>query len=462
MAHPTDPTDGKRRQRTRLRVGAVALLAAVAAGSVIVAVQRDDGPDAADGGTRFGVLASQCDPVRSRELSQAGVSVVHVDLRWDLYHPDAPAAAPTYTQQVFSMLEVCRDAGLDVILGLGTQYAPEWVRALPDGRFIDQTGTGNESAAANLMFSVDVRDAFERYVSEVVQLVPDGSVSAIRVGTSEAGELGFPAEPLESRNGRNSFWAYNDAAQTGAGLPEGMERAPMPGWAPGDTEWSGSEVTPDDAGAWLDWYTDSVTRTVAWQIGLLQGLGFEGDFHLPLAGRGVLPEDRASAVQALLDGTGDRDASLERGLYYPDQLPAIREAAPDAVIVADITGLGDASAVLARGESPPADTCLAEDAGLPLEDTPGVADWAASRWTIAVARSAGYPVMGENPGPPSQPGTGSAPNSDSLREQLRSATRYAEDCGLQTFLFAFEDDLFAQGADVPLSVYADTIRALEG
>lgn len=456
-----EPPQGRRR-RARRQLGVIAALTAVAAGSAVVAVQDDDDAGAADGGTRFGVLASQCDSVRSRELQQAGVSVVHVDLRWDLYHPDSAAAAPAYTQQVFSMLEVCRDAGLDVVLGLGTQYAPDWVRALPDGEFIDQTGTRSEAAAPNLMFSADVRRAFERYASEVVQLVPEGSVSAIRLGTSEAGELGFPADPLESRSGRNSFWAYNDAAQTGEGLPDGMETAPMPGWVPGATEWSGSDVTPEGVGTWLDWYTDSVSRTVAWQIGLLQGLGFAGEFHLPLAGRGTLPEDRESAVQGFLDGTGDRDASLERGLYYPEQLPAIRAALPEADVVADITGLGDATAVLARDESPPADTCQAEDAALPLEDTPGVAEWSASRWTIAVARSAGYPVMGENPGPPSLPGTGSAPNSDSLREQLGSASRYAADCDLETFLFAFEDDLFDPATDVPLSVYAETIRDLKG
>ncbi|MDM7991136.1 hypothetical protein [Arthrobacter sp. zg-Y877] len=456
------PLTARRKTRVLLQLSVIALLAVIAVGSFIVVVQRGDGPDAADGGTRFGVLASQCDSVRSRELRQAGISVVHVDLRWDLYHPEAPAAAPAYTQQVFSMLEICRDAGFDVVLGLGTQYSPEWVRDLPDGRFVDQTGASSESAAPNLMFSADARWAFETYVTEVVQLLPENSVTAIRVGTSEAGELGFPAEPLTSRNGRNSFWAYSDAAQTGNGLPDGMASTPMPGWMPGDTEWSGSAFTADDASTWFDWYTDSVARTVAWQIGLLQGLGFEGDFHLPLAGRGVLPEDRESAVQALLDGTGDRDASLERGLYYPDQLPALKDAVPEARIVADITGLGDPTAVLARSESPPTDTCRGEDAGLPLEETPGVQDWSASRWTIAVARSAGYPVMGENPGPSSQPGTGSAANSDPLRDQLKSGVRYAGDCGLEIFLFAFEDDLFAPGAEVPLSVYADTIRGVEG
>lgn len=452
-------------RRAAVRIGAVVVAAAVAIGTMVLVGQRDDGGPAAlseASGVEYGVLASQCDPLRVRELQRAGVEVAHVDLRWDLYHPDSAAAAPNYTQQVFSLLEVCRDGGIDVILGLGAQYAPEWVRALPDGEFIDQTGTRSESAAANLMFSADVRWAFEQYAAEVVQLLPENSVTAIRVGTSEAGELGFPAEGLADRSGRNSFWAYNDAAQTGEGLPEGMEAAPLPGWRPADTEWSGAEVSTDDVDSWFSWYSDSVARTAAWQVNLLQRLGFEGEFHLPLAGRGTLPEDRTSAVAAGLDGTGDRDASLERGLYYPTQLPAIREATPDAELVADITGLGDATAVAARETSPAEDTCDPDDADLALEETDGVAEWAASRWSIAVARSAGYPVMGENPGPPDNPGTGSTDSSDSLREQLRFASQYAEDCGLRTFLFAFEDNLFGPGADVPLSVYAETISEARG
>ncbi|TYC98992.1 hypothetical protein FQ377_08305 [Arthrobacter echini] len=454
---------GSRAARRRLAVASVLVAGLVIVGTTTLVMRQGVEENAATGGdVQYGVLASQCDPLRSRQLTQAGVDVAHVDLRWDLYHPESDAADPTYTQQVFSMLEVCRDAGLDVIVGLGTQYAPEWVRELPDGRFVDQTGTPSEADAPNLMYSSDVRGAFERYTSEVIQLLPEGSVSAIRLGTSEAGELGFPAEALDSRSGRNSFWAYNDAAQTGDGLPEGMTPSPLPGWEPGTDEWSGGSVTEDDVDAWFSWYSDSVVRTVAWQITLLRDLGFEGEFHLPFAGRGTLPADREAAVAALLDGTADRDASLERGLYYPTQLHAIREATPDAVVVADITGLGDATAVRAREASPRADTCEDSDVDLSLEDTPEVADWSASRWTIALAREAGYPVMGENPGPPSNPGTGSDSDSDSLPEQLRFATQYAEDCKLRTFLFAFEDNLFETGTAVPLSLYAHTIRDQEG
>ena len=50
---------------------------------------------------------------------------------------------------------------------------------------------------------------------------------------------------------------------------------------------------------------------------------------MPLAGRGVLPADLAEATAAALDGTADRDGSLERGLFYPDQLRAVAAATRD-------------------------------------------------------------------------------------------------------------------------------------
>jgi hypothetical protein len=56
---------------------------------------------------------------------------------------------------------------------------------------------------------------------------------------------------------------------------------------------------------------------VGWQIDRLRALGFTGRVHLPVAGRGVLPADRAAAVAALLDGRNDPDGALERGLDYP-------------------------------------------------------------------------------------------------------------------------------------------------
>ena len=100
----------------------------------------------------------------------------------------------------------------------------------------------------------------------------------------------------------------------------------------------------------------SLVDTVAWQVGRLRELGFRGAVHVPVAGRGILPADRAAAVDGLLDGRADPDGALERGLDYPSQFPVL--AGLHGVVV-DFTGLDDAQAVTARELGQ--DRCLPDD-----------------------------------------------------------------------------------------------------
>ena len=59
----------------------------------------------------------------------------------------------------------------------------------------------------------------------------------------------------------------------------------------------------------------------------------------------------------------------------------------------------------------------------------------------------GLRVVGENPGPPGE-GTGGDELSDDLAGQLEHAPRYAEQCGLEIFFWAFEDNLFDPASGV--------------
>jgi hypothetical protein len=201
-----------------------------------------------------------------------------------------------------------------------------------------------------------------------------------------------------------------------------------------------------------------------WEIDLLRSLGFRGTVHIPLAGRGALPHDLAAATAAALDGTADRDGSLERGLFYPDQLAIIADAtrhdprAEPKSVAADVTGVGDATAVTARSLDPPQESCRESDTSLPLREMPGVELWSASRWTIANARATGLRVIGENPGP-TTPANGGDASSDDLAGQLEHAPRYAAECGLEVLLWAFEDNLFVAGSGVSV---ADLARRVAG
>jgi hypothetical protein len=426
------------------------VLTVAAAASSIAACRPPDG-------IRVGVLGSDCAEERVSTLADVGVDLAVVDVRWDRFEPFPGEIDLAYVHSLTGAVERCRNAGVSVVLGLGLQYAPNWVGDLPNGRYRNQYGMEREGSAPNAIFSADVRDAVDRYVEELGATVPFDDIAAIRVGTGEAGELGFPGRDYGS-DSDNAFWAFDDAAQDGSGLADGLEPTPLPGWRPGDRTHNGQDVTSEDVAGWFGWYADSAADAIAWQIQLLRRHGFDGEVHVPLAGRGVLPADLGEAVAAHLDGTADRDGSLERGLFYPDQLDRLGALADESgAIFADVTGIGDATAVEAHRLNPPQDTCRPEDAQEDPRHAADVADWSAFRWTIANARHAGLDVVGENPGSPDAPGTGGDDDSEGIAGQMQHAPRYAAECGLSAFFWAFEDDFFSGPREVDITTYARTI-----
>ena len=236
-----------------------------------------------------------------------------------------------------------------------------------------------------------------------------------------------------------------------------------------DPRQSNMAGTPGDhrrGNQWFRWYDRALVNAITWQLGLLHQLGYTGEVHLPLAGRGVLPPDLRTALDARLNGSGDPDGSLERGLDYLDQLPLIaRAAAPlpghsaaAGTVVVDITGVDDATAVLARAERPRQDTCQPSDVDTIRTASLQFSRWPSLRWTSAVARRVGLPVLGENPGPPTAAATGGSPDSDTETAQMIYAPAYAADCHLTTLLWAFENNLFSATPGATINDYSAAIH----
>jgi hypothetical protein len=380
----------------------------------------------ADPGPALGVVDSACAPDRVAALREAGVGFAVVEAHWDRFEPAAGVPDPGYATALRDKVTACLDGGLRVVLGTGTQYPPSWVRALPGATFRDQRGAAPVTPGVDAVFSAAVRQAQADYLRALVAAVPADRLDGVRVGTSAAGELGYPG-PSDAGDGfPQSWWAFGAAPQTGAGLAPGAAVTPLPGWVPGTRS-----VTPTDAGRWLDWYTSALLGAVSGQVDALRSAGYGGPVHVPAAGRGVLPADREAALAALLDGTADRDGSLGRGLSYPDQFAAL---AGIPGVVLDLTSVDDATAVVARSVG--TDDCAAGDATAEPAPT-----WSNLRVARSFAARAGLPVVGENPGPPADV-TGGTASSDPEVEQLRRGPGYARTCGLAVFFAAFEDDLF--------------------
>lgn len=433
------------------RAWPLALAAAIAGCAQPVAPDRPTGLPLS-----FGVLGSTCAPDRLAALRAAGVTVVELPLAWDRYEPAPGEVDDGYAAQARARLAACRDAGLRVVLSPGLQYPPAWVREVPGGA--PRGSAGGRPAGVDLVFSAAVRDAAGDYLGRLAADVGFDGVAAVRVGTTTTGEFGYPGPTAGGRSGE--YWASGSAAQFGVGLAEGLEPGPLPGWVPGAPTARGAAVSTEQVDAWFGWYAGAATAAVGWQIDRLRELGFTGRVHVPVAGRGVLPADRAAAVAGLLDGRADPDGALERGLDYPAVFAALAARADADRIDVDFTGLDDVTAVLARSLDPAQDACRPGDEDGLLDRT-DVADWSAQRFTSALARRAGLGLVGENPGPPDAPDTGGSADSDTLADQLDRAPAYAAGCGMTTVLFAFEDDLFA-GSAPGLQDYADRIAAVGG
>ncbi|WP_433787495.1 hypothetical protein ACQPX6_11855 [Actinomycetospora sp. CA-101289] len=444
------------------RRGVVLLLSGLALAAVVLVIVSltAAGRPAPAGPLRFGVLGSSCDAARVPALAEAGVTLAQVSVEWARFAPAPGVVDAAYRDATTAGIERCRAAGIGVVLSVGLQDAPPWVTAAPGAAYRDQYGRPGPDRVPNLAFSAAARAATAEYLSAVARTWPLDGFAAVRVGTGDNGELGYPTvEPTAGAD--NPYWAFDDAAQSGVGLAEGAAVSPLPGWTPGSPTYDDRPLGADGVRRWFDWYSGAIAGAARWQVDTLRALGFRGEVHLPLAGRGVLPADLALAVENHLDGTGDRDGSLAAGLDYPTQLPALAEA-PGPLLV-DVTGLDDATAVDARRLDPPQDLCAPDDADQVPEPAPevDVASWSASRWTLAVASHAGLGALGENPGSAGAPNTGGDPESDDLSAQMEQATRYARACGLSALLFAFEDDLFGDPRDVSVAEYAEHIRTGE-
>src|SRR3954452_21354540 len=225
------PTGRRCRPLTALGVTVLLGVAVAACGTPLEGPTAGAGGPPAPGPLRFGVLGSSCDAGRLVALARAGVQLVELGAEWRRFEPEQGRVDQGYVDELRSRLARCAAAGIGVVLTPGLHQAPRWVVELPDGAYRDQFGNAGPTGVPNVVFSATVRDAAARYLDRFAAEFPLDGFAAIRVGTSEAGELGYPSWVLGS--GGNGFWAFDDAAVTGDGLAAGMRPNPLPGWVPG-------------------------------------------------------------------------------------------------------------------------------------------------------------------------------------------------------------------------------------
>ncbi len=209
----------------------------------------------------FGTL--QSDTANYENNIKSGLNTALLELSWNSFYTSDGVKNTKYIEQKKSQLAKMRELGFKVMLGLGTQYSPQWIYNLPNSRYVNQYGdsyttTEIGDTAVNGVFNQQIRNKLEEYVIDVfAELGTDFEI--VRLGWMRYGEIGFPNQTFNGNS--NSYWCYDSIAQgNSTGLPEGISACPTPNWKPGDKSPNG------EANAFAQWYMDALLNYQTWQI----------------------------------------------------------------------------------------------------------------------------------------------------------------------------------------------------
>lgn len=235
---------------------------------------------------REGVVLGTFDVVGEAEMrawAAAGGTAVVVPIIWAAAQPtpDGPVSlldAGNSGQDVLSEIDEAHTNGLQVYLELDLQYPPEWVMgSVP--RYVNQAGRAFSSEVPgqdvrDWVWSQSGREAVASFVSGAMSALGPtlSDVAGIRAGGGMDGEMQYPDDG-STVAGQPSFWGYDLPAQTGAGLAEGEQSTPLPGYVYG-------QGSPAQDATWASWYEGSLGEFVHWYITQLRDDGWQGPVYV--------------------------------------------------------------------------------------------------------------------------------------------------------------------------------------
>jgi hypothetical protein len=370
----------------------------------------------------FGTLDSQASAAATE--AKAGVSMAMFELNWASFEPQKGVVSASYLATMRSFLAAYQAAGQRVTLGLGLQNPPPWVFSLPNATYVDQNG--QVSAEADFVFSQAVRQAAATYLALVAANLPLSNFWAIRLTSGGDGEMLYP--------GGGTYWAFNNAALTGAGLPAGMTRNPFPAWRPGQPGLTTAQIDK-----WVTWYVAGLDNVTSWQMQNLSRLGFTGYYQTVTPGSGTRPGYLTQTEQQNLSNDGTTGVGAIWNRYYA-MLPTKTN------VIAYISSVAD--------QSGSDDSCQPADTSVPLT-SPTMDSWSATRWITRIAAQNGLAAGGENPGYGLPASLNSQYTNTTPAGMMASALRQARTCGFKVFYWAHDVHLW--DGTLPFSLYATMI-----
>lgn len=250
------------------------------------------------------------------EERAAGITDKVVRISWKDFAPTEGATNTEYVAAMRAQFDGLRQRGLGVILELGIQDTPTWVRTnYPDTGYVDQygdvySGQGQpDSGDADAVFNSTVRGLIAAYVRAVFTAF-GSDFAAVRLGAGHWGELTYPTHTYNGHT--NCYWAFDRDARA---------QSPVPTWSPGSPSPNG------EAARFITWYLDALAGYEDWQIGTLRQ-SYAGPIMMLFPGWGIRPGQVSGAIADNLDGSTSTEINgeIQAGTDYARQIAAIHDA----------------------------------------------------------------------------------------------------------------------------------------
>ncbi|MDD4688609.1 MAG: hypothetical protein PHE51_02550 [Eubacteriales bacterium] len=260
----------------------------------------------------FGALQSSADHYAAN--LDAGMNTVLLELSWNSFYISEGQKNTSYINRKKEELENMRSLGYKVMLGLGTQYTPDWIYNYANSRYKNQYGdvyttTTIGDTCINAVFNNLIRQKIESYMADISsELGSDFDI--VRLGLARYGEIGYPHPTFNGKT--NSYWAFDDIAQgKTAGLPQGITVCPTVGWKPGNPSPNG------EAYAFTNWYFDALLNYQTWQIDTCEKY-FTGEMAMLYPSWGTRTGQVEKAIAVNLNGSTapEKNGEVQRGFDF--------------------------------------------------------------------------------------------------------------------------------------------------
>jgi len=359
--------------------------------------------------TYLGTLSTK--PEQAQTESNAGIKIAMVELSWAKYETAPGVFDKNYENIIKWRVNSLKAAGMKITLGLGLHYTPQWIKDLPNGKFIAQDGT--VSSEANVVFNQTIRTYAEEYFARADTALRFEDFWSVRVNSGARSEVMFPSG--------GKYWAFDTNAQNGPAKPPTMATNPLPGWKPGTTGKTQAQVT-----SWLNWYVGALADVARWQATAVRNLGFTGYIEVLTPGIGVLNYQIPALTAANLPN-GNLGIGVAWGILYSKMV-----GIPN--VVAHVTSVADGSKSNAG--------CTTADRSVPL-DSSATTQFSATAWISRIADEYGFGKSGENPGLPGTTDPRRAFYLDpSPTGMMAVAVGQARSCGFKSFYWAHDDNFW--------------------